>query len=137
MFSFQFGGEGNKFDVPLEIAKVAGNFGSDIVEAASNTSANIVNTADLGVIQEPTVQTGDVVNVDKIAPLLSRFDSSVLPKELNGFKRLALFVELVDHTRCCPTTLFSGSIDVEQAEPRDLRGANVGVLDDVLIKQHL
>lgn len=135
--AFQLTGEGDKLDIALWFTEVARNFSSNIEEAGSNTGANIVDSTDLRVIKEPTVETSNILNMDKVALLLSSFDSSVFTEELNGFEGLALFVELGDSARQRIIVLLTRSVDFEEAQSCNLGRARISVSDNKVIEQHL
>lgn len=133
--ALQVNWEVDSAQVGLGLTKVRHDLSSELVEARSHSSANIVDTADLWVVEEPAVETGDVFDMDEVTLLLSAFVSIVVTEELDDFELLAGLVELVRHTSLLTLVAFVGPVDVKQAQSRHLWGARVDAAANVLIKK--
>lgn len=137
VMTFQLRRGGDNLDVTIGVTEIARDFGIKIMERADSTSTDIVDARDFWVFQEPAVETSHILDMNKIALVLSGFDSIITIKQLDGFECFAPLVKLVGNTGHRAFVLLTGPVDVEEAQSNNLGRAGVKVCQDILVKQHL
>src|SRR6185503_20510130 len=85
--------------------------------------ADVEDTGHLLVLVKPDVHVGDVADVNEIAPLLARRVATAALEELGLTRRRDLTVQVKRHARHRPLVCLAGPVDVEVAQPDDLRAA--------------